>query len=111
MCSIGKDNREQNQVAMDVSRIEATRSMVADLITRGERIWEVASLKGDHGRSKCQSCNLLWVFGMTGEMGFARRCRPRVNDDLALRTRLQGLKHLVIEWLVNLSMEKTARFC
>ena len=37
--------------------------MIADLIARVERIQENASLKDDHGQSKCQEFQLIQVFG------------------------------------------------
>ena len=48
---------------MDESRIETTQGMIGDLITRGRRRQEAASLKGDQGRCKCQAFQLIWVFG------------------------------------------------
>jgi hypothetical protein len=75
MSSICKDNRDRNQVAIDVSRIETARGMIGDLIMRGERIREISPLQGDHGRDKCQEIQLIRIIGTdrwVSDMGSGR---------------------------------------
>jgi hypothetical protein len=48
---------------MDASRIETTRGVIGDLITRGEQIQEMALSKDDHGRGKCQEFQPIRIFG------------------------------------------------
>ncbi len=51
--------------------------MIADLIARVERIQENASLKDDHGQSKCQEFQLIQVFGTDRGSG---QCRVKYCD-------------------------------
>jgi hypothetical protein len=63
MISICMERRERNQVMIYARRAETTGGTIADLIARCEWIQDNASLKHDHGQSKCQEFQLIRVFG------------------------------------------------
>jgi hypothetical protein len=63
MIGLCMERRDRNQVMIDVRRAETTGGMSADLLARGERIRDKASLNNDDVQRKCQEVQLIRVFG------------------------------------------------